>query len=331
MIRNIDLQCDQSIIDQESKPQLKGKFMRYLIRCCFLSILLLFPALLGVCQETSGHKSLASAPEANELWETFGYAEGRFSIQFPKTPEVHTAPLDSSGQVVSHKYSVTTRAEYAVMYADYAVKIDGSAAANRVLDEWAKYAIAVGKSELLSMKEISLADSPGREVKGRQTDGAMTWMKMFVVGQRLYQIAVVLPRLKNAAPEEVTLYEQAASKFLNSFKLAESSSVQTTNLDCKSSAYTATDIGALDGRALKLGRPPYPDVARAAHAEGRVIVEVLVDTTGKVIDAKAVSGHPLLRDASVQAARESLFSPTTVSGQAVCVKGKITFKFVYRF
>src|SRR5215470_8394607 len=111
--------------------------MRYLIRCWVLSISLLSSALLGVCQETTGHQSLASVPEANELWQTFGYVEGRFSIQFPKTPEVHTAPLDSSGQVVSHKYSVTTRAEYAVMYADYAVEINGLAAANRVLDEWA--------------------------------------------------------------------------------------------------------------------------------------------------------------------------------------------------
>ena len=306
------------------------KLMRYLVRCSFLFTLLLFPTLISVCQQTSERQSPASPPEANTQWQTFGFAEGRFSIQFPGTPEVSTTPLDSSGQIVSHKYSVATRAEYAVTYADYTVKLDGVDAANKVLDDWSKSAIAASNSELLSTNKILLGESPGRELKARMKDGAIARMKIFVVGQRLYQVAVILPRLENAPPEEVTLYDQAASKFLNSFKLPRSSGLPWPTEACKGSASGASDVGMLNGHALKLGRPAYPDVARAAHAQGRVVVQVLIDPTGKVIDAQAVSGHPLLYAASVAAARQSLFSPTILSGRTVCVTGIITFNFVFQ-
>src|SRR6185369_11863845 len=52
-----------------------------------------------------------------------------------------------------------------------------------------------------------------------------------------------------------------------------------------------------------------------------------VDEDGNVISARAISGHPLLKDAAVAAAREWVFEPTTLSGTAVKVIGTITFNF----
>jgi TonB family protein len=59
-----------------------------------------------------------------------------------------------------------------------------------------------------------------------------------------------------------------------------------------------------------------------------VTVQIVVDETGKVISAKAVSGHPLLLQSAQQAAYQARFSPTTLSGQAVKVSGVITYNFV---
>src|SRR5215813_4703904 len=79
--------------------------------------------------------------------------------------------------------------------------------------------------------------------------------------------------------------------------------------------------------ATKRVEPTYPPLAKAARVSGAVVVEVTVDTDGKVIAARAVSGHPLLKDAAVAAARQWVFTPTSLSGQAVRVIGTITFNF----
>jgi TonB family protein len=82
------------------------------------------------------------------------------------------------------------------------------------------------------------------------------------------------------------------------------------------------------GRAITLVHPAYPPLARAAHAQGEVKVQVIIDTDGKVIAAAAVSGHPLLYGVSVQAARDSVFTPTKLEGKPVKVTGVIQYNFV---
>jgi protein TonB len=86
--------------------------------------------------------------------------------------------------------------------------------------------------------------------------------------------------------------------------------------------------GVLNGKAISLPKPPYPAIAKQAHASGTVVVQVTIDENGGVISAHAVSGHPLLQAVCVSAARQARFSPTKLSGQTVKVTGVITYKFV---
>ena len=86
--------------------------------------------------------------------------------------------------------------------------------------------------------------------------------------------------------------------------------------------------GVLNGKAISLPKPSYPPIARAAHASGTVVVQVTIDENGSVISASAVSGHPLLTQAAVNAARQARFSPTKLSGQPVKVTGVIQYNFV---
>jgi periplasmic protein TonB len=85
--------------------------------------------------------------------------------------------------------------------------------------------------------------------------------------------------------------------------------------------------GVLQGSALRRVQPQYPPIAKAARAAGAVQVQVTISEEGRVIDAQVVSGHPLLRDAAMQAARQWLFKPTELSGVAVKVQGVLTFNF----
>ena len=84
----------------------------------------------------------------------------------------------------------------------------------------------------------------------------------------------------------------------------------------------------LNSRALSLPKPPYPPIAKQMRVQGVVSVQVLIDETGKVVSAKAVSGNPTLMHAAQQAALGALFSPTKIGDQAVKVSGVITYNFV---
>lgn len=85
--------------------------------------------------------------------------------------------------------------------------------------------------------------------------------------------------------------------------------------------------GVLNGTAISLPSPSYPEAARRLRIAGLVTVEVVVDETGKVISAVALSGPSVLREVAVQAALRARFSPTKLSGQPVKVSGMINYKF----
>ena len=85
--------------------------------------------------------------------------------------------------------------------------------------------------------------------------------------------------------------------------------------------------GVLNGTALALPPPIYPESAKRMRTQGLVAVEVILDETGKVVSANATSGPSILRDAAIQAALKARFSPTKLSGQPVKVSGVINYKF----
>jgi protein TonB len=84
----------------------------------------------------------------------------------------------------------------------------------------------------------------------------------------------------------------------------------------------------LNSEAISLPKPNYPPLARQIHAQGLVSVQVLIDETGKVISAKAVSGHPLLVAEAQRVAMQARFSPTTINDQPVKISGVITYNFI---
>ena len=85
--------------------------------------------------------------------------------------------------------------------------------------------------------------------------------------------------------------------------------------------------GVLNGTAVYLPPPAYPDAAKRMRTQGVVSVDVILDETGKVVAANATSGPSILREAAVQAALKAKFSPTKLSGQPVKVSGVINYKF----
>lgn len=90
---------------------------------------------------------------------------------------------------------------------------------------------------------------------------------------------------------------------------------------------TIKSDGVLNGKATYLPKPTYPATAIAVNAQGKVDVQIMIDEHGKVVSAKAVSGHPLLRNVSEQAAWGAKFTPTLLSNVPVKVTGVIVYNF----
>jgi TonB family protein len=83
----------------------------------------------------------------------------------------------------------------------------------------------------------------------------------------------------------------------------------------------------LESSATRRVQPKYPALAKAARVGGPVEVEVTIDETGNVMAARALSGHPLLRDAALAAARQWKFLPAMVNSRPVKVIGILKFTF----
>jgi TonB family protein len=80
-------------------------------------------------------------------------------------------------------------------------------------------------------------------------------------------------------------------------------------------------------RVLKRVKASYTPAARAARVNGNVVVSVVIDERGEISQAKAVSGHELLKLSALRAARQCLFAPALRDGLPVKVRATLEFTF----
>jgi protein TonB len=73
--------------------------------------------------------------------------------------------------------------------------------------------------------------------------------------------------------------------------------------------------------------PIYPAMARAAHVEGVVILEAVIDATGTVTSVRVLRSIPLLDQAAIDAVRQWRFTPTLLSGTPVPIVMTVTVNF----
>jgi protein TonB len=65
--------------------------------------------------------------------------------------------------------------------------------------------------------------------------------------------------------------------------------------------------------------PQYPEAARTAGIEGKVILKIAISESGAVIDVKALKGDPMLVEAAIAAVRTWKFSPAMLDGKPIAV------------
>lgn len=92
---------------------------------------------------------------------------------------------------------------------------------------------------------------------------------------------------------------------------------------------TVSRASTQEPKILKRAVPVYPSLAREAGAEGTVLVEVVIDPTGRVINARVVKSDtvPSLKRAALDAAYQFLFAPARQHHRAISVRLVIPFHF----
>ena len=81
---------------------------------------------------------------------------------------------------------------------------------------------------------------------------------------------------------------------------------------------------------IKKAVPRYPDLARKAQIEGKVVVTVTIDKKGNVESAKIFKSVPMLDEAAQAAALQCKFKPAKQRDKFVKVKMNIPFDFHLR-
>jgi len=98
---------------------------------------------------------------------------------------------------------------------------------------------------------------------------------------------------------------------------------------------SALDPSLVDELPMRLAgpAPAYPDLLRQAGLQGRVVLEAVIDTLGRVERGSVVvveSAHPAFVAPAQQSLLKSLFRPARVRGKAVRVRVRVPIDFVLR-
>lgn len=70
-------------------------------------------------------------------------------------------------------------------------------------------------------------------------------------------------------------------------------------------------------RPIKITRPQYPQEAFVKKIEGTVVLEILIDASGRVVSARVLHSIPALNEAAIQTVKQWVFAPAMKHGRPV--------------
>lgn len=81
------------------------------------------------------------------------------------------------------------------------------------------------------------------------------------------------------------------------------------------------------GLLLEKVLPAYPEIAKAAHREGVVVLQATISTTGTIQNLRVLSGDLMLRQAALDAVSHWRYRPYLLNGQPVEVETTVNVIF----
>lgn len=81
-------------------------------------------------------------------------------------------------------------------------------------------------------------------------------------------------------------------------------------------------------RQIFAPQPEYPVIAKQAHIQGTVTIDAVIDEHGNVVQARVVSGPPLLIPSAMEAVLQWKYQPTYLDGEPISVAMNVQVHFV---
>jgi protein TonB len=75
--------------------------------------------------------------------------------------------------------------------------------------------------------------------------------------------------------------------------------------------------------------PRYPALAKAAHVQGTVLIDAVIDEQGNIVNAKVLEGHPLLVPEAMRTVMLWKYEPTYLNGVPYPIRMTITVNFSF--
>lgn len=82
-----------------------------------------------------------------------------------------------------------------------------------------------------------------------------------------------------------------------------------------------------EGDLIRKVLPTYPHLALVGRIEGTVLLQAVISKQGTIENLKAVSGHPMLIPAAIDAVRQWRYRPYLLNSEPVEVETQITVTF----
>ena len=93
----------------------------------------------------------------------------------------------------------------------------------------------------------------------------------------------------------------------------------------------AVRVGSLNTpKLVRRVNPEYPPLARETRLSALVILEVTVDTSGRVRDVTVLRGQPIFDDAAVAAVRQWIYRPLLQNGVPTEFIVSVTLSFSFK-
>jgi protein TonB len=82
-----------------------------------------------------------------------------------------------------------------------------------------------------------------------------------------------------------------------------------------------------EGNLIRRLQPNYPYAAKVAHVQGQVVLAAIISKAGTIENLRALSGHPLLVGAAIEAVSQWRYRPYILNNEPVEVETQVTVNF----
>lgn len=85
--------------------------------------------------------------------------------------------------------------------------------------------------------------------------------------------------------------------------------------------------GVMEGNLIHKVEAEYPQMAKTAHIQGDVVLDAIINKQGAIGGVRAISGHPILIQAAMDAVKQWTYKPMMLNGEPVEVETTILVRF----